>query len=135
MSTVDPNNLGHKVSTRDLNWGDLVHRAWGAEFNAPDHGMYEWSNGRKFDSTDKGKTGLYGIDVKDTENVLLGYETTGDTFNQTTATFTAQNVLPITLIDNRLIGQQAGVTLPISLIDNRITGQGAGTNLPITLSR
>jgi hypothetical protein len=34
-------------------------RAWGAEYNAPDHGSYEFSQGRKFDSTDKGETGIY----------------------------------------------------------------------------
>jgi hypothetical protein len=64
MSTIDPNNLGSKVTSRDINWADLVHRAWGSEFNAPDHGIYEWSNGRKYDSTDKGTTGLYGVNGK-----------------------------------------------------------------------
>jgi hypothetical protein len=63
MSTSDPNNLGHKVTTREVNWGDLVQRAWGSEFFAPDHGIYEFGNGRKFDSTDKGRTGLYGVTV------------------------------------------------------------------------
>jgi hypothetical protein len=38
-------------------------RAWGAEFNAPDKGIYEQSNGRKWDSTDKGLSGLYGVEV------------------------------------------------------------------------
>ena len=38
-------------------------RAWGAEFHAPDHGIYRFSGGREFDSTDKGLTGLYGVDV------------------------------------------------------------------------
>lgn len=63
MSTIDPNNLGGRVSTRNFNWLDLARRAWGAEFNAPDHGVYEFSNGRKYDSTDKGLTGLYGVQV------------------------------------------------------------------------
>lgn len=61
MSTIDPNNLGGRVSTRNFNWLDLARRAWGAEFNAPDHGIYEFSNGRKYDSTDKGLTGIYGV--------------------------------------------------------------------------
>jgi len=51
-------NLGHKVSSRELNWADLCQRAWGAEFNAPDHGVYEFGS-RKFDSTDKNATGIY----------------------------------------------------------------------------
>jgi hypothetical protein len=134
MPTIDPYNLGHKVTTRDVNWGDLVRRAWGSEFNAPDHGLYEWSNGRKFDSTDKGKTGVYGVDVLNSENVLAAIEGT-DTFGPVTGTFAAYVLLPITLIDNRITGKVAGYSLPITFIDNRITGSVAGTNLPITLSR
>jgi hypothetical protein len=54
------NNLGSKVTTKNVSWLDLVTRAWGTEFNAPDHGIYEFSGGRKFDSTDKSNTGFYG---------------------------------------------------------------------------
>lgn len=63
MSVIDPNNLGARVSVRDLNWQQLVQRAWGAEYVAPDKGAYEFSNGRKWDSTDRGLTGLYGVVV------------------------------------------------------------------------
>jgi len=56
-----PQELGSKVSTRSLSWLDFPQRAWGSAFNAPDPGIYEWSNGRKFDSTDKNRTGLYGV--------------------------------------------------------------------------
>jgi hypothetical protein len=116
MSTVDPYNLGHKVTTRDINWIDLVQRAWGSEFNAPDHGLYEWSNGRKFDSTDRGKTGLYGVDVLNSENVLIGYEVGSDTFGPVTVTLAADNTLPITFTAaNRFAGQLAGANLPIVL--------------------
>jgi len=55
------NNLGPDVSTRQTSWLDLVTRAWGSEFRAPDHGSYEFGSGRKFDSTDTGLTGLYGV--------------------------------------------------------------------------
>jgi hypothetical protein len=55
------NNLGFKVTTRSIDWGELSRRAWGSEWNTPDHGVYEFSNGRKFDSTDRGTTGIYGI--------------------------------------------------------------------------
>ena len=55
------NNLGYKVVTRKIDWGEMCRRAWGSEFSAPDHGVYEFSNGRKFDSTDRGLTGIYGI--------------------------------------------------------------------------
>lgn len=56
-----PQELGSKVSTRSFGWSELPERSWGSEFNAPDHGIYEFSNGRKFDSTDKYTTGIYGI--------------------------------------------------------------------------
>jgi hypothetical protein len=55
------NNLGYKVTTRKIDWGEMSRRAWGSEWSAPDHGVYEFSNGRKFDSTDRGLTGIYGI--------------------------------------------------------------------------
>jgi hypothetical protein len=55
------NNLGYKVTTRNIDQGEMCRRAWGSEWAAPDHGVYEFSNGRKFDSTDRGKTGIYGI--------------------------------------------------------------------------
>ena len=58
-SVQNQSNLGHKVTTRELNWLDLCMRAWGTEWSAPDHGIYEFSYGRKFDSTDRGITGIY----------------------------------------------------------------------------
>ena len=54
------NNLGAKVVTRNISWNDLAQRMWGTEWNAPDHGIYEFSGNRKFDSTDQGDTGIYG---------------------------------------------------------------------------
>jgi hypothetical protein len=53
------NNLGNPVSTTTKNWNDMVTRAWGAEWQAPDHNIYLFSNGRGFDSTDKTKNGIY----------------------------------------------------------------------------
>lgn len=52
-------NLGRPVTTRNFSYLDLVIRSWGTEWAAPDHGIYQWSNGRKFDSTDQGNTGFY----------------------------------------------------------------------------
>lgn len=38
----------------------MVSRAWGSEFKAPDHRIYQFGNGaRNFDSTDMGFTGIY----------------------------------------------------------------------------
>lgn len=51
--------LGKPVTTRSFSWKDMVIRQWGSEFSAPDHGIYRWSNGRSFDSTDLGTTGIY----------------------------------------------------------------------------
>lgn len=57
-----PSNLGNKVTTRTTSWQDLVEKAWGSEFRAPDHDIYRFGGGaRNYDSTDKGKTGLYGV--------------------------------------------------------------------------
>jgi hypothetical protein len=51
--------LGNQVSSRQFSLLEMVERAWGSEFRAPDHGIYTWSNGRRFDSTDMGTTGIY----------------------------------------------------------------------------
>ena len=53
------NNLGNPVSTRTISWNDMVTRAWGSEFRAPDHNTYQFSNGRGFDSTDQTNNGFY----------------------------------------------------------------------------
>lgn len=44
---------------RSFTWRDQAVRAWGGEFHSPDRGIYEFSNGRKFDSTDLNKVGIY----------------------------------------------------------------------------
>jgi len=53
-------NISYKVTYRTLTQRDLAIRAWGEEWAENDHDIYEWSNGREFDSTDKGITGIYG---------------------------------------------------------------------------
>lgn len=55
---LDP-DLGKPVTFRQFSWKDMVIRQWGSEYSAPDHGIYQWSNGRSFDSTDLGTTGIY----------------------------------------------------------------------------
>jgi len=57
-NTVPP-ELGLPVTWRSFSFKDMAIRAWGSEYSAPDHGVYEWSNGRRFDSTDRGYTGIY----------------------------------------------------------------------------
>ena len=47
-----------KVTTRTVSWDALVRQALGPEFNKPDV-AYKFNNGRKFDSTDKGTSGVY----------------------------------------------------------------------------
>jgi hypothetical protein len=54
-----PPSLGLPVSSRQFSWKEMVIRAWGSEFSAPDRRAYEFSSGRGFDSTDRGDTGLY----------------------------------------------------------------------------
>lgn len=55
----NPNNLGYKVTSRNVSWRDQVVRAWGDQWAQPDHNVYQFSNGRTFDSTDQGTTGIY----------------------------------------------------------------------------
>lgn len=55
-----PSSLGQPVSTRQFSLTELVTRAWGSEFFAPDHRIYQFGGVRFFDSTDLGFTGIYG---------------------------------------------------------------------------
>lgn len=61
MVNPDYRNLGSPVTSRTNSWLDLCIRAWGSEFNAPDHGAYRFSGAREFDSTDIYRTGIYGL--------------------------------------------------------------------------
>jgi len=74
-NTVPP-DLGLPVTWRSFSFKDMAIRAWGSEYSAPDHGVYEWSNGRRFDSTDRGYTGIY-------HQGNLGYPWTADTITIT----------------------------------------------------
>lgn len=56
---IIPPQLGKPVTSRQFSWKEMVIRQWGSEFSAPDHGIYQFSNGRSFDSTDLGTTGFY----------------------------------------------------------------------------
>lgn len=54
-----PASLGRPVTSRQFSWKEMVIRQWGSEYAAPDHGVYQFSGGRRFDSTDLGTTGIY----------------------------------------------------------------------------
>lgn len=58
MANIPPGN-GKPVSFSDYNLGEQVRRLWGPDFFRPDTG-YMFSNGRRFDSSDQGRTGIYG---------------------------------------------------------------------------
>lgn len=58
MPILDP-SLGKPVTTQTLSLLELVSRAWGPAFREPDKRVYEFSNGRSFESTDLGQTGIY----------------------------------------------------------------------------
>ncbi len=66
------NNLGFHVTSRTIDWAEMVRRSWGSEFNAPDHGVYEFSNGRRFDSSDRGFTGFYGVHPEAINYLMVG---------------------------------------------------------------
>lgn len=59
LTQAQLNNLMGKVTSRDILWNNMVQRSWGEDFRAPDRGVYEFTGGRKFDSTDMGDTGIY----------------------------------------------------------------------------
>ena len=54
-----PSSLGLPVTSRQFSFKEMAIRAWGSEWSAPDHRVYEFMNGRGFDSTDRGFTGIY----------------------------------------------------------------------------
>ena len=58
--SINQGNLGARVVSRTYNFLDMAMRSWGSEYNAPDHGVYEFTGGRKYDSTDLNDTGIYG---------------------------------------------------------------------------
>lgn len=64
--------LGRQVTTRQFSLEEMVSRAWGPEFKAPDHGVYVFGGGaRSFDSTDIGTTGFYKkgvLSIQDEQN-------------------------------------------------------------------
>jgi hypothetical protein len=64
-------NITYKVTYREITQRDLAVRAWGEEWAENDHDVYEWSNGRDFDSTDKGVTGLYASATTVIDSIIL----------------------------------------------------------------
>ena len=55
------NNLGHKVTSRTVNWGQKVREAWGEEWGERDT-AYDLESADRHD-TDNTKSGVYGIVV------------------------------------------------------------------------
>jgi hypothetical protein len=51
--------LGNQVTSRQFSLLEMVERSWGSEYRAPDHRIYQFSDGRGKDSTDYGTTGIY----------------------------------------------------------------------------
>lgn len=56
-----PNDNEQQVQFRTLSWEEIVKKAWGKEWNKPDV-AYEFSSGRKYDSTDSTDSGIYERD-------------------------------------------------------------------------
>lgn len=63
-----PPTLGKPVTTRTLSWAEMAQRAWGSEFRAPDHRIYQFSGGNYKDSTDMGTTGIYSPNLGTPDN-------------------------------------------------------------------
>jgi hypothetical protein len=63
-----PPTLGKPVTTRTFSWAEMAMRAWGSEFRAPDHRIYQFSGGNYKDSTDLGTTGIYNPNLGPADN-------------------------------------------------------------------
>lgn len=50
------------VMTKIIDWAAEVRKAWGPEWSEPDV-AYQFSNDRKFKSTDGAGGGIYDVDV------------------------------------------------------------------------
>lgn len=79
-----PASLGLPVSTREFSLFEMVSRAWGSEFFAPDHRVYQFGGVRFFDSTDMGFTGIYGPGeftlLEDENGSAINDEVNGDLY-------------------------------------------------------
>jgi len=56
--------LGHNVTTRTLNWGQMVRESWGTEWDEREV-IYRWSNGDEMVENNNTKYGVYGISIYD----------------------------------------------------------------------
>ena len=65
-----PPTLGSKVSTRTISWYSMVLDVWGENWAKPDI-AYEMTNGRKFDYTDRTRTGIYNGGIRVIDRLLL----------------------------------------------------------------
>lgn len=81
MAPKLPSSLGLPVSTRDFSLSEMVQRAWGSEFFAPDHRIYSFGGVRFFDSTDIGFTGIYSPGTSQVSAFTLS--STSDPINPT----------------------------------------------------
>lgn len=81
-----PQSLGLPVSTRDFSLFEMVSRAWGSEFFAPDHRIYQFGGVRFFDSTDLGFTGIYSPGLSQATSPVL--TTANDPINPTAIVLT-----------------------------------------------
>ncbi len=77
---VNLDNLGSKTTTREFLWHDMAVRAWGSEWQAPDKNVYQFSNGRGFDSTDRNSNGFYNGGVITNGFLLIDDQRYGDTY-------------------------------------------------------
>lgn len=57
MPNIPPEN-GKPVSFGTVNLAQIIRQLWGPQYYRPDTG-YEFSNGRRFDASDQGTSGVY----------------------------------------------------------------------------
>jgi len=78
--SVNLNNLGSVTVIREVIWRDLAMRAWGSEWQAPDKNVYQFSNGRGFDSTDRNANGIYNGGIITDGFIIVDGQRYGDVY-------------------------------------------------------
>jgi hypothetical protein len=89
MAKPIPPTLGRVVTYRQLSWLEMVERSWGSAYRQPDRGIYQFSDGRRFDSTDMYATGIYNGGIRQYptfDSTEITMDSTGYTMDSTSET-------------------------------------------------
>jgi hypothetical protein len=112
---INHNNLGHKVTTRSVSFGQLAQEAWGAEWGKRDV-VYEFSNGASRLDDDNTLYGIYGVPL--VTGIVLSQSRLYDGLQLRIMTELGQMIG----VDNVGYEQAPLSTIPLLFIDNNHQG-------------